>query len=330
MSDRARISALTSLVQSTNAGSYSLPTDVIEAHSVWQRLKQTQLPPLRELHVEDVAGRIVHSATSGETPDILGVGAEFDQVQAERRAYDHALTVLRLAVEQAGNAAVAAASDATERIITEHLRLAHDELMEQARETATLLKPYSDAAFRLDLQDIVAATSTKVRSAYLGLSALLERYRLIQQARTKANQVGLRTVEHEHAQLFATFEQPMAFFPTWKPPARIPLLPFPEDETARLLRLVSDQTAKAKPWFPTLAEQDAAWWGQFGEQITRANTNRHNARAMAEQAVGLESRDGTATTIPAPPSTVERQAAFAGRLFGTTGGVPVNGGAVEK
>jgi hypothetical protein len=143
-----------------------------------------------------------------------------------------------------------------------------------------------------------------------------------------AHQVGMRTTKHDDSGLFGVFEQPMAFFPTWKPPARIPLLPFPEDETARLLWLVLDETAiKAKPWLPTTAEEDAAWWGQFGEHVTRINNNRHNAQAMAARAVGIESRDGTAHTIAAPAAAPERQAAVAGRLFGNLpGGTPVNGG----
>ncbi len=56
-----------------------------------------------------------------------------------------------------------------------------------------------------------------------------------------------------------------------------------------------------------------------------------NAAAMAAEAVGLESRDGSATPIPSPPSPVERRAAIGNRMFGTLpGGVEVNGGRVEK
>ncbi len=122
----------------------------------------------------------------------------------------------------------------------------------------------------------------------------------------------------------------MVFFPTWKPQQRVPQLPVPEEETARLLWLTSEQATGARPWLPTIAEQDRAWWAQFGEQVMQGRANQHNARAMAAQAVGIESRDGTATPIPAPPTPTERRTAFAGRMFGTTAGVPVNGGPVEK
>jgi hypothetical protein len=287
MSDRARIGALTSLVQSASTGGYTLPEDVVEAHNVWQRLR----------------------------------------VQAERHAYDQALTVLRLAVEQAGNAAVAAASNATERIITDHLRPAHDELLEQAREVSAVLKPYTNAAFELDTHAIVTAPS-KVRNAYVALPGLVERRRTLIIARDKANVIGYRDIEYDSG-LFSTFQNPAAFRSDL-PANTIMPPPIPADPTAALLWFASDDAAKGKPWFPTLKEQDAAWWAVFGEHVTRARQNQHNARAMAEQAVGLERRDGSGTAIPMPAHKAERQAALAGRLFGTlAGGVPVNGGSVK-
>jgi hypothetical protein len=52
---------------------------------------------------------------------------------------------------------------------------------------------------------------------------------------------------------------------------------------------------------------------------------------MAEQAAGIERRDGSGTPIPAPPGRAERQAALADRMFGNLpGGVPVNGGSVKE
>lgn len=216
-------------MQSAASGGYTLPAGVVDAHDVWQRLRQTELPPLRALHVEDAAARVVHQA----------------------------------------------------------------------------------------LPRIVAASSTKVRSAYLGLPAPLDRYRLIQQARTEADHVGLRSLEHDHDGLFATFARPSSFFPAWQPPARIPQLPLPEDEAARLLWLASDQAATAEPWLPTYAEQDAAWWATFGEEVMARQQGQHGAQAMAAMAVGVERRDGSGTAIPAPAPAHERQAVPAGRISGS-------------
>ncbi len=328
--DRARIQALTTLVQSATTGAYTLPADVVEAHQVWQRLRQIEIPPPQQFSIEDAVDRIVAAATVGEPFDPVELVRGYSKSEDDRRLHGEAQKVMREALDQVASIAVLTAGDATERIITEHLRPAHDELMEKARESAVLLRPYMDAEYRLDLQGIVAATSAKVRAAYLGLTELVDRRRLIVQARTKANVIGGRRAEHDQANLFATFERPMVFFPTWKPQQRVPQLPVPEEETARLLWLTSEQATGARPWLPTIAEQDRAWWAQFGEQVMQGRANQHNARAMAAQAVGIESRDGTATPIPAPPTPTERRTAFAGRMFGTTAGVPVNGGPVEK
>jgi hypothetical protein len=39
--------------------------------------------------------------------------------------------------------------------------------------------------------------------------------------------------------------------------------PLPDDPTARLLWLVSDEACAGKPWVPSAAEQDAAWRRHF-------------------------------------------------------------------
>ena len=56
-------------------------------------------------------------------------------------------------------------------------------MLGKAREIATVLASYIDpTACQINLQAIVAATSTKVRTAYLGLPALVERHLVIRQA----------------------------------------------------------------------------------------------------------------------------------------------------
>lgn len=76
--------------------------------------------------------------------------------------------------------------------------------------------------------------------------------------------------------MFGEFSRPMTFHPDWKLPARIPPLPSPQDPTQRLLWVVGPDAAMAKPWLPTLAEQDAAWWETFGSGVERAQRNRMN------------------------------------------------------
>lgn len=77
------------------------------------------------------------------------------------------------------------------------------------------------------------------------------------------------------ANRFADFANPLAFAPQWRPPAQIPRLPWPTDPTAALLWLVSEKVAPARPWLPTVAEQDAAWRDKLGEaQQMRASRHR--------------------------------------------------------
>lgn len=313
MSDRARIQALTSIVQTAAAGNYTLPADVVEAHDVWKRLQQLELKPPRPLAIEDAAAKVVQAATAGDQVDPTKLCREYHKSQDDRRLYEEALTVLRAAVEQAAQIAVGTATDATERIITEHLRPAHDVLLEQARETAALLRPYTDGEYRISTQDLIAANSDAARAAYLALPGLVERRRLIVQARDRANVVGERRAQHDNGGLYATLAEPLALV-QWRAPAPIPTLPIPEGATERLLWLASDVAAKARPWLPTLAEQDATWWAQFGEAIQR--------RLAASAASG--SLGGTGST--ARPMS-ERQTARHERLFGRlAGAVPVNGG----
>ena len=68
--------------------------------------------------------------------------------------------------------------------------------------------------------------------------------------------------------LFAVFENPLAFVASADLPYEgIPVPPLPDDDTARLLWLVSDEAANGRPWLPTVAEQDAAWRARFGRPV---------------------------------------------------------------
>ncbi len=128
---------------------------------------------------------------------------------------------------------------------------------DQAREIAAALTGYG-----LDAHTLIKAPA-KARNAYLRLPELVSRKAAILEARSRVNAIGHRTPEHDAQGLFATFREPMRFFPTWRLPAPIPRLPFPEDGTERLLWIVGPEAQAAEPWLPTVAEQDAAWLAQF-------------------------------------------------------------------
>jgi hypothetical protein len=279
-----QIRALSTLVQSANAGGYTLPTDVTDTYRVWQQLAQTEIPTPRQFGAEDAVARIVAAVTAGEPFDPMALCRASLTARDEKLVHDEAQAALRIAIDQAASNAVNTASTAADDIITEHLRPAYLELVEKAREVASALRPHTDAQFLLDLQGIVAATSSKVRAAYLQLPELVERYRLIRQARDHANTIGTRKPQHDATGMFVSFEKPLAFHPSWKHPAPIPPLPAPSGATERLLWQVSDQVAIARPWFPTVREQDAAWLAQFGEAIAAQGEGRAVARAVAATA----------------------------------------------
>ena len=79
-----------------------------------------------------------------------------------------------------------------------------------------------------------------------------------------ANALGERTPQCDRRALFSLFERPLAFASDGVPYDESPGPPVPQDETARLLWLLSDEAAAGRPWLPTVAEQDAAWRAHFG------------------------------------------------------------------
>lgn len=284
MNLNAQIRALSSLVQTATVGGYTLPADVTDSYAVWQKLQQVEIPAPRQFEPQDAAHRILEAATAGELFDPIALCRDSLNARDERRVHDEATTALGIAINQAAGTAVTRAADATDRIISEHLRPAFEEVIAKAREVATVLQPHTDTVFQLNLQGIVAATSTKVRAAYLELPALVERYQLIRQARDRASAVGGRVLQRDQAGLFASFSNPLAFHPTWRHPAPIPQMPAPKDPTQRLLWLVSDQAADAKPWLPTVEEQDEAWWAQFGEGLERQRNGRRLGQSVGASA----------------------------------------------
>ena len=78
MSDRARTTILTSLVQSAASGAYTLPADVVEAHNVWQQLSQVEIPAPAQFSSQDAAASIVRAASAGEPDKVTAVELTLD------------------------------------------------------------------------------------------------------------------------------------------------------------------------------------------------------------------------------------------------------------
>lgn len=270
--------SVTKLIANADAGRYTLPPELVEAHSAYRQLSSYEIAAPRPSDVETTAARVVATLRAGDAFDLDAVARELVESDREAEVHQRSLAVLREAVDQSSDTAALLCADLTERIISEHLRPAWEELLNEVRAVASTLGGHS-----LNAHSLLSAPA-KVRNGYLQLPELASRYQALHTARSLANGIGFRKPQHDAEHLFATFRRPMAFFPGWKAPARIPRLPFPEDATARLLWLVSDDTAqKAEPWFPTIAEQDAAWWEQFGEAQEMRKQAHHNAMAVGSR-----------------------------------------------
>ncbi len=277
---RGQLLGLRELIDLQQAGGYTLPDDVLEAYRTHLRLRDLTLDEVPLLHPTEVSGRLVRPDVTPD--DVLALAAEIDDAATRRRLTDTASSVRNAAVEFAGDIATTLASDAADQIITDHLRPAFDQVLEQARAAGAKLGNHG-----LNPRALLRAPKAS-QDAFHVLEALADRYQAIQTARIKANNVGHRQPQHDVEHMFATFQNPMAFAPDWTPgTARLPRPPFPADPTELLFWLVTDPAAvEAQTWLPTLAEQNAAWSAVFGEvqaQRAAAASNANAMRAMFER-----------------------------------------------
>ncbi len=275
---RAQINTLTNLIDSAEAGGWALPTDVVEAHRIYLQVTALDLELPAALDAYTAAARVVTATAAGEPVDPLAGGRELLDAEEERRAYEKARHILQLAADQAAQAAGNLAADRTEVIISDHLAPALEDVHAQAREAAAAL-----AGHPLDGPSMAAAPP-KVRAAYVSLAGLVTRRQLIFTARRWANSIGYRVPQHDDAGLFAEFANPTAIMPGWKLGMR-PAINAPEDPTERLLWVVSDQVAPAKPRLATVREQDESWQAVFGEAKRQREVAALSARAYAGQNV---------------------------------------------
>lgn len=275
---RMQTSALTRLVNYSEAGYFTLPASISEAWRTYQRVSATVVDVPRPENRDAAAARLVAAAAAGESLDPAAEARRSVAREEERRLAEQARDVLIVATEQAAARAGQELADLAEVIITDHLAPAHAAVLDDTRELISAMDGHSR-----DPHSLLTAPA-KVRNAYLRLSPLVERQRVIMDARWKVNNTAGRQAARDVSDLFALFERPMSFHPTWKLPAQFPRLPIPTDPEERLIWLACDPEAQAAgPWLPTIEQQDAAWWALFGEAQEKQSRNQHNARAMVAQ-----------------------------------------------
>jgi len=257
-----RSNALARLLAGARAGHYTLPDPVVRASAGSDRLRTLELSSPGRFVRADAAACLMSDAAAGKPLDPVALSARIDRSRSEMLIFREALQVIALAADEGEDAAAVVAGDMCRRIVEEHLRPAHHEVMRRAARVATRLTRYTDDRFELDTRAIVAA-SRRARSAYAALPDLVRRHRAIRDARDLLAVLAGHRPRHDSRDLFAFFENPLAFSAPGLPYDRTPDAPLPSDDTARLLWLAGDRAAIGRPWLPTVSEQDAAWLSAF-------------------------------------------------------------------
>ena len=100
---RAQTMSLSSLVGGADAGGYTLPEKLLAAWHTHEATKTLTLPAPAALHVDTAAARLVAEVAAGEQPDVLALGRQVSDADADRKTYDVAARVRAAAVEQGGD-----------------------------------------------------------------------------------------------------------------------------------------------------------------------------------------------------------------------------------
>lgn len=251
------------LIESTPTGGYTLPAELLAAHAVYQRVEALTLPDLPQTDVETAARALVD--TLGEEGDADLTTAAMPSCKGPRR---HSVASTRSALltlrstwrrKTSGGSLPGSRSDSSTSTC--------------ARPSTTFTctpAPAANALAGYQLSDTarMVTAPAKARTAYAQLPGLVERRKVIFGARRWVNTVADTAPQHDTQHLFGEFRDPLALSPWWRYPAPVPLLPAPEDPAARLLWVVTD-AAPAKPWLPTVDEQDARCSEVFGEHVER-------------------------------------------------------------
>ena len=272
--DRGRQAALTNLVSWQQQGGYGLPSDVLAAVGVLhmaQGLTVPDPPPLR--HLADVAAHAVAMLARGEIVDPVKMAAAAEAARSTAARLDVARNLIALAIETAAQHAVAAATDAADRIIVDCLQPVYAAVLAQAVKVAPSLRG-------VDLDTGGWNVPPKVVEARNTLKALAERGQMLRQARNAIVGVAGQEPQHDGADQFLLMREPQNLVPEYSANRPLPPPDVPKEPAAALLWLVTEGEP-GKPWLPTVAEQDQAWMLVFGEAMNMRQAASVSARATA-------------------------------------------------
>lgn len=255
-----RVAMIAKVIAGREAGHYDVPTEITDAYDTLLRLQGLSVPRLPSPGLEDAALALYQDPTVDPVDQAESLAA----AQADERHADLAEAVVARSVTLAAGELIDIARYADDAIVG-LLKQPFAELLDETRQVATVLEDYEVS----DVRTMVTAPAP-VRKAYTSLTDdLVARHRLLREARRLAYLISERTPRKDVADLFLSFGNAVdAFMPRRQKTQRMPESWFPSsDPVHALLFLASDdeQVVAAKPWIPTIAEQDEAWQSTFGK-----------------------------------------------------------------
>lgn len=277
-SDRGRIQALHRLVDLQTPGAFTLPQELLTAADLPTKVSSLALPEIPDHSIESAADDVLRDLRAGQAPNLDGYAQRLADISSARQRYDVARTIVANAREHAQSMAVNTAADLADKVVTDVLRPVFEALLSEAADHAKTLDGHP-----LDDRSLVTAPA-KVRSSWGKLRDLAEQYAALREARARACTAGLRIAQRDAANEFLIVQCPQVLTGHEPGTGRAPRLDgltsptdrYPEDPVQLMLWCVGPGK-RAGIWLPTVAEQDAAWQGVYGEQ----QQQRVNAAARA-------------------------------------------------
>ena len=247
------------LLEGHDAGWYGLPDEVLDARCAVVRADQA-----RDAHPAPDPGarqaELVERLLDGDQPD----PAEVADLDGELARYQVWRILVSEAHETAGRRLSAAIGENRDRTIVEHLRPAHAESVETARDLASVAALADDP----DVRHALAGTQRKKADQ------LVEAARRYGAVRAAWSVLTRGAATHDQQGTFGELRDLTDAWPTWRQHGSD--RPWPSTPAARLAWIA----VHATPWLPTPAEQDERYAEVFGDAERQAATNRAQARAF--------------------------------------------------
>lgn len=257
MTTTRQLSRFRRLIDSANAGHYTLPEQVTRHITALDRLNAATLPPMGAegpAHHQLVDNMVAAALAGKPLPDATGV---LDARRADERAAAMVQAHTQ-AVDRTAQGIGATITDMAEQILVDHLRPALAETVDAGRALVAAL-----GGAQLDPVELLRADA-KARNAYFAVDDQVVRYDAIRTAQDVLRPLaGPPQVDTDL--MFTELKNYTEVFPLHAQRHRTPERPWPTERKQRFMWLV-DPAHGAELWMPTPAEQDARHRAEFPPQ----------------------------------------------------------------